>query len=204
MKRTALLTVLALALVVMLCGCTAKMGDRTGFLSDYSKLKAHSDVSYRYVGSNLGRYSKFIIDPVKTHFHTGSKASKIPEQELEDLNNYMHVAVVNAISERYAIAFQPGPGIARIKIALTDVKKSKVLQNIYPTSKLIGTGLGGASIEMEVVDSETGVQLGAGIESQLGNRLSLDGVTKWGDAKAVMDDWAKRIRARLDEAHGGA
>jgi hypothetical protein len=64
----------------------------------------------------------------------------------------------------------------------------------------MGTGLGGASMEFEVLDSQTGVQIGAAIESQLGNRLSLKGMSKWGDAKAVMDDWAKRLRARLDEA----
>jgi len=204
MKRTTLLTVLALGLMVMFCGCSAKMGDRSGFLSDYSKLKPQSDVSFRYVGSNIGRYSKFIVDPVKAHFHTGSKATEIPQQQLEDLRNYMHTTVVNAISDRYTIVFQPGPGVARLRIAITDLKKSKVLQNIYPTSKLIGSGLGGASAEMELIDSQTGAQLAAAMESQLGNRFSLDGVTSWGDAKAVMDDWSKRIRARLDEARGGS
>jgi hypothetical protein len=204
MNRTALLTVLALGLMVMFCGCSAQMGGKTGFLSDYSRLKVYSDVSYRYVGPNIGRYSKFMVDPVKTHFHTGSKASEIPEETLGDLRNYMYVAVVNAVSERYPITHWPGPGIARIRIAITDLKKSKILQNIHPASKLMGSGLGGASIEMEVIDSETGLQLGAGVESQLGNRFSLDGVSTWGDAKSVMDDWAKRIRARLDEARAGS
>jgi hypothetical protein len=206
MKRTTLLTVLGLGLMIVFCGCASKMADttRTGFLSDYSKLKSHSDVSYRYVGPNIGRYSKFIIDPVKTHFHTSSKASDIPLQKLEDMRSYMNTAVVNAISERYTIVYQPGPGIARMRIAITDLKKSKVLQNIHPASKLMGSGLGGASIEMELIDSQTGAQLGAVMESQLGSRLSLDGVSSWGDAKAVMDDWAKRIRARLDEARTGS
>jgi hypothetical protein len=198
MKRTTLLTVLGLGLMIMFCGCAAKMGDRTGFLSDYSKLKPYSDTSYRHVGSNWERYSKFIIDPVETHFHTGSKASDIPQQQLEDLCNYFHTALVNAVSEHYPIAYWPGPGIGRIRIAITDLKKSKVLQNIHPASKLMGSGLGGASAEIELVDSETGLQISAAIESQLGNRFSLDGVSSWGDAKAVMDTWAKRVGARFD------
>jgi len=145
-----------------------------------------------------------MVDPVKTHFHTGSEASEIPQQELEDLRNYMYVAVVNAISDRYPIAHWPGPGIARIRIAITDLKKSKILQKLQPGSRFAGSGLsGGASAEIELVDSETGLQLAAGIESQLGNQFSLDGVSSWGDAKAVMDDWAKRIRARLDESRTG-
>ena len=202
MSKIKLLTVLGITLMVIQCGCSAKLGSRTGFLSDYSKLERYSDVSYRYVGLNLDRYSKFIIDPVKTHFHSGSKASEIPPQELEDMRSYMHAAVVKAISDAYTIAYRPGPGIARIRMAITDLKKSKILQNIYPASKLMGTGLGGASIEVEAIDSQTGVQLAAAMESQLGERFSLDGVSTWGDAKAVMDDWAKRIRQRLDEARG--
>ena len=200
MKKTMLLTVLAVGLMAMQCGCSAKLGTRTGFLSDYSRLERQSDVSYRYIGPSVGSYSRFIVDPVKAHFHTGSKASKLSNEELTDLQNYMHMAVLKALSDGYMVVYQPAPGVARIRIALTDVKKSKVMQNIVPAAKVVGSGLGGASMEIEVLDSQTGVQVGAAIESQLGSRLSLKGITKWGDAKAVMDDWAKRLCARLDEA----
>ncbi len=201
MNKTNLLTVLAIALMVVQCGCSAKLGRQTGFLSDYSKLDRQSEVSYRYIGSNLGVYSQFIVDPVKAHFHTGSKASKLSAEDITDMQNYMHAAIVGAISDRYSIVYRPGPGVARLRLAITDLKKSKVLQNIYPTSKLLGSGLGGASLEAELVDSRDGTQIGAVVESQLGNRLSLEGLSTWGDAKSVMDGWAKRFRERLDEAH---
>jgi hypothetical protein len=87
-------------------------------------------------------------------------------------------------------------------VALTDIKKSKIAQNILPQTKLIGTGLGGASMEAEVLDSQTKVQLAAIVQSQLGNSLSLDGLSTWGDAKAVMEDWAVQFRERLDQIHG--
>ena len=48
----------------------------------------------------------------------------------------------------------------------------------------------------------TPVQLAAVVESQLGSRLSLDGLSTWGDAKAIMDGWAVRFRERLDQIHG--
>jgi hypothetical protein len=73
--------------------------------------------------------------------------------------------------------------------------------SVVPTANIIGIGLGGASMEAEVVDSLTGEQIGAVIESQKGKRLSLKGLSKWGDAKAVMNGWAKRFKERLDEAH---
>lgn len=210
MKKTNLLMMLAIGAVMIQCGCAAQRAKRVGFLSDYSKLKPYSDVSYRHIPSKatFRRYSKFIIDPVVVHFHSGSKAieerskGKLTEQDLTDLKNYMHDAIVKAISDRYSIVYRPGPGVARARVALTDLKKSNVLMNIHPGSKLLGTGLGGASLEAELIDSQTGEQIAALAESQLGNRLSLDGMSKWGDAKAVMDNWAKRFRKRLDEAHG--
>ena len=195
--------------IFVFCGCSAQKPQVTGFLSDYSALKAQSDTSYRYIapGNKLGNYSKFIIDPVVVHFYTGSKAQaekaegKLSEKDLSDIKNYMHEALVKAIQDRYQVVNSPGPGVARMKVAITDLKQSGIVQNAIPIGKLVGTGLGGASLEAELVDSQTHQQLGAIVESQLGERLSLDGYSTWGDAKGVMDRWAKRFRARLDEAH---
>ena len=210
MRKTNLLMLLAIGIMIIQCSCGAQRAQRTGFLSDYSKLKPYSDVTYRNIPSQatIRRYSKFIIDPVVVHFHTGSKAieerskGKITEQDVTDLKNYMHDAIVKAISDRYPVAYRPGPGVARVRIAITDLKKANVLMNIHPGSKLLGSGLGGASLEAEWLDSQSGEQIAALLESQLGDRLSLDGLSEWGDAKAIMDDWAKRFRDRLDEAHG--
>ena len=52
-----------------------------------------------------------------------------------------------------------------------------------------------------MVDSQTRQQIGAVVESQLRERLSMAGISPWSDAKAVMDDWAKRLKKRLDDAH---
>jgi len=194
-------------IVIVAClassGCAARRAARTGFLSDYSNLEPQSEVSYRYiVRGRLEAYAKFIIDPVTIHLHRRSKAKKkISEEDLTDLKNYMHTALVKAIEDRYEVVYRPGPGVARARVALTDIKKAQVLLNIHPASKIMGAGLGGASLEAELVDSQTNEQIAALVESQLGHRLSLDGLSTWGDAKAIMDDWAGRFRQRLDEAH---
>ncbi len=210
MKSYISIGVVTIGLSIVLCGCGPRKAERTGFLSDYSRLEAQSNVSYRYIapGNQLGNYSKFIIDPVIIHFYTGSKAEKagakgkLKEEDLTDLKNYMHTALVKAIEDRYGIVYHPGPGVARVRVAITNLEKSKIIQNILPISKVAGTGLGGASLEAELLDSQTGEQIGALVESQSGKRLSLAGYSTWGDAKAVMNRWAKRFRKRLDEAHG--
>jgi Protein of unknown function (DUF3313) len=200
----------AICLATVLCGCGPGKPARTGFLSDYSRLEAQSDVSYRYTapGNQLGQYSKFIIDPVEIQFYTGSKAEKagakgkLKEDDLTDLKNYLHDALVKAIEDRYEVVYHPGPGVARLRTAITDLKKSRIVQNILPIGKVLGTGLGAAALEAELVDSQTEKQIGALVESQSGKRLSLDGYSTWGDAKAVLDRWAKRFRKHLDDAHG--
>ncbi len=193
---------LAIGIMAVQFGCTAQRAEKTGFLSDYSKLEAQSDVSARYraPGNPLASYSKFIIDPVVTHFHTGSKAAeKLKEEDLRDLKNYMHDALVEAIEDRYEIVYQPGPRVARLRSALTDLKKSGIVQNIIPVGKAIGSGLGGASLEAELLDSKTGEQIGALVESQLGSRIPFAGLDKWDAAKQAMDEWGKRLQKRLEE-----
>jgi hypothetical protein len=186
----------------MFCGCQEGQVT-TGFLSDYSKLRQVSDNTLRYLPpGSLVKYTTFMIDPVVIHFHAGVKGTRASSQDKAHLKQYMYAAVRDTISDRYAIVAKPGPGVARIRIAITDIKESQVLQNIMPMLKVAGTGLGGASMEAELVDSKTGQQIAAVVETQTGNRLSFDGLSKWGDAEAVMKGWAQRFRKRLDEAHG--
>jgi len=210
MKNIITIVMVAAAALSIFCGCGPQKPKAVGFLSDYSKLQADSDTSFRYFapGNPLADYDQFIIDPVRVQFYTGSKAieerskGKLKDEDITDITNYMHEALVKAIENRYQVVHQPSPGVARVKVALTDLKKSDTLMNILPITKIAGTGLGGASMEAELLDSVTGRQIAAVIQSQLGERLSLDGVSKWGDARAIMDGWARNFRRRLDEAHG--
>ncbi len=57
-------------------------------------------------------------------------------------------------------------------------------------------------MEGEMLDSLTGEQIGAVIQSSQGGRISLQGYKKWSSAEAVIKEWAARFRKRLDEAHG--
>jgi len=202
MKKANLSIILAVGIMGVLGGCEEEQQTTTGFLSDYSYLKQVSDTSYRHIKPGALRgYSAFIIEPVAIHFHSKSKGGNISSQDLSHLRQFMYAELRTAISGKYRIVTTPGPGVARLRVALTDIKQSKTIQNLMPITKMAGTGLGGASMEAELLDSQTGVQIAAVVETQSGNRLSLDGVSKWGDTEAVMKGWAQRFRKRLDEAH---
>jgi hypothetical protein len=204
MYRTYLLMAVICCIMAAITGCEGVQQSRTGFLSDYSKLKAVSDESYRYVDEQaVDDYSAFIVDEVKIHFFSGSAAirtkseGKITEQDLDDLTNYFHSAIIKAITDSgREVVYRPGPGVARIRVALTDLKETGTL-NVLPQASILGVDVGGAAMEAEVVDSVTGKQIGAVVESRKGSRVPFSNLGDWATAKGVMDHWANRLRERL-------
>jgi hypothetical protein len=185
----------------LLGGCGASMQPHTGFLGDYSKLEVRSATSHRYIapGNPLRNYHRFMIDPI-TVYHNGDIPELTPSQ-VTQLKNYLHEALTKAISDRYPVVHAPGPGVARLRAAITDIKRSTWWMSIHPGTKLTGAGTGSAALEAELVDSVSGRQLAALVESQKGNQFELDTFSELDDVRDVMDDWAKRFRQRLDDAH---
>lgn len=208
MKKTIPMMVAAAVILLNVCGCGSEAA-KTGFLSDYSKLKAESDSSYRYLDkTSASKYTSFMIDPVSVHFKQGAKAiekkskGKLTEQDMKDLSNYFHAAILAAVSESGAkIAYQPGPGVARIRVAITDIEETSAI-NVLPQASLLGVGVGGAAMETEVIDSVDGTQIAAVVESQKGSRVPFSNLGDWGTAKGIIDGWAKRLRQRIEELHG--
>jgi hypothetical protein len=196
MRTTFLLALSAVAIMMALCGCgsssSSPAAPATGFLSDYSRLEPISAASRRYVNPkySLRDYSSFIIDPVELRFKETTAAGVGNWDDLEKLRAYMRRAVINALEPRYtAVATRPGPGTARIRIALTNVEKSAPFK------------VGAVSMEAELLDSRTGEQIAALIESRE-KGVPFYGWDPWSGAKAAMDDWGQRLYNRLEEARG--
>ena len=189
-------SIYSLAVLTMFTGCESPSPSEemtvTGFLSYYSGLESISKTSYRYINPkyDLGNYAKFIVDPVEIIFNEQTKAKVKSWDDLEKLRAYMRRAFIDALEPRYnAVAVRPGPGAARIRIALTNVERSAPFK------------LGSVSMEVELLDTQTSEQIAALIESQE-KGVAFYGYEAWSGAKAVMDDWAQRFYNRLEESHG--
>jgi hypothetical protein len=198
------LIVLTVAITLTGCGSGSNKLRSTNFLSDYSKLERVSDSSMQYRAPRpvIARYQGFIVEPVEVRFKPTSN-SKITPEDLEHIAAYFRGKLIEVLSKDFQIVSQPGANIARFRIALTDVSDSTWWLNLHPGTRLTGAGAGGASVEGELVDSLTGEQLAALVETQAGPRIGFDGLSKVGDAKAVIDAWAERVHKRLREARGG-
>ncbi len=186
------------------CQTTAQ---NSGFLSDYSQLRPSKVVEgamdYRNPRLKLGRYSKFILEPYKVHFAPNADGASIDPGELKNLVDYFRAETIKALSKRYRVVRRPAPGVARIRVAITSITKTRPVANNLPQGKLLGVGLGGASMEAEAFDAVSGERIAAIVESKQGEHFSFsDAASRYGHAKQVMRSWIARFVKRLDIAHG--
>ena len=189
-------------LLATVCGCASQEKEQTGFLSDYSQLQKESSSSLRYVDEDaVKRYDAFIVEPVQVRFYKGSKApGKLTDQQIADLTNYTYSKIVEVVQDAgKKVVQRSGPGVARVRVALTDIEKSSAV-SIIPQASLLGVGIGGASMEAEVVDSMTGRQIRAIVQSGTGSRIPFSNLSNRAAAKKAIDGWASRFQRRLEES----
>lgn len=136
--------------------------------------------------NRLAEYSRFIVDPVALYLDDETTAAVNRDTTSEELAQYLRDTMIKTLEPRYPVAgVTPGPGTARLRMAITHLKRGGPLS------------VGGVAIEAELLDSQTGKQIMAIREIQeVKTTPSLD---NWSDAKLVMDDWARRFYAALEE-----
>ncbi|NBC10300.1 MAG: DUF3313 family protein, partial [Planctomycetes bacterium] len=205
MPRT--LPLLIAATLLTLLGCTMPPRQPAGFLDGYARLAPDPEIDgllvYQAPGFDPAAWDRFLIDPIVVRFAPDAKGRDLDPAVLDRLTAYFHTALTTRVAQRYRVVTQPGPGVMRVRLAITDVKKTEPALNLHPATKLSGLGLGGASVEGEGIDTQTGRTLFAFRHTRPGNRLEIiEGLEPWGHAKDAMDFWAERLVGRLDAAHG--
>ncbi len=198
--------ILAGILTFTLVSC-AHQAAKTGFLNDYSKLEAHPDIDgrFRYSNPNIdaSKYSKFIVDPVAINLSKEGKEDNIDPKELKRLARFFRKKIKEELQKGYQVVQSSGTGVARIRTSISEVEKTLPYLNIHPGTKIMGGGLGGAGAELELVDSVNGQIIAAVIDNQKGSRLSIGaGLTWYGHAEEVMENWAEDLKEWVDKVHG--
>jgi hypothetical protein len=204
-----MIVTLSILTCIAATGCQQQKTAYSGFLSDYSGLRPNPEVEdalfYQDPSKSLADYNKFILDPVRINLAPGAKGVSVDPAKLKELTDFAREEATAALSKRYQVVNRPGPGILRIRAAITDIELTQPLFNIHPGTKLSGIGLGGASMEAEAIDTVTNKRVFAVVDMREGNRLSIaEGLHEMGHPKQVVQHWVKRFVKRLDKAHGYA
>lgn len=205
----------------LLAGCAASgMKDvtTTGFLDDYSMLKPGGDdraaLVYVKPGTDFKPYNKIMFERILVTLSPDAKHKETDPAMLAELATYYQKALLDAVKGGYQLVDQPGPGVLRVRAAITGVRPSNPVSNtmssIIPVGMVVAgatkaasgdnLGTGEAATEIDVLDSQTGMRLAAAVDRRQGGKAAFRG--KWKDTKDAFDYWAKRFRQRLDEARG--
>lgn len=204
MKKPIRVIVTLLFFTVLLPASTyADEQKHSGFLSDYSKLTQEKDSAgetvLRYVNPALkpGDYNSAIIDPIQ--FYPEPKATEqVSEQTLNEIRDYMDSGLRAKMEEKMTIVTESGPGVLRIRPAITAVASQSAGLKPYellPIGFLISSVKGRdkvAAITMEVdaVDSVTDERVGASVRKGAGAKLdSKDAQLTLEQLRPTLDRW---------------
>jgi hypothetical protein len=198
--------------------------DASGFLGDYSGLAPdprNGDLLlYEKDKEVMKKYHKFILDSVTIYLLPEAQNRGIDADDLERLTIYFRKAVTDELekSGHYQIVTAPGPDVAELNVAITNVEPTGGKRNaavkgattavtvgVAPGTSLLvpRLSIGKVGIEGEILDSVSGDRVVAFMTAKGGRRwfAGFNAYKKWGDIEAAFRFWAKDFRERLDEAH---
>lgn len=184
--------------------------DFSGWLEDYDSLVFNEERN-AFVFSNkdsVGTYEKVLLEPIELYSAKGKADTKKAQEAVEYLTNGLQ----KILEEKGIAATEAGPKVARLRLAITGVEKSKEelkAHNLIPVSAVFrgaqaATGKVATYIatmfEGEATDSVTGERILAivtkGIDEtkkRSGDELTFE------DFKPTLDLWLERYSLTLDE-----
>jgi len=222
-QRNSVLQAITGVCVLMLLGACATMQARStttsGFLGDYSQLKEGGDgkalLVYIDPQANFKSYTRIIVDPVKLYASSEHSMENVSVEDRQKLLNYADATLREHLAKNYVLVREPGPGVMRLRFALTETDSSYVVLDTVSTVMPIGLALAGlqtaatgscsfvgsAGAEAELQDSQTGKRLMAAVDRQVGGKVTGKGdkFDEWHTVKNAIDYWADRLQTRLAE-----
>lgn len=216
---TLLSVIVSLTLVLFLSACAASRQPRgtpeeSGFLGDYSQLqegeRGQAALVYIAEGVDWKSYNAVIFESVTLWPGPQGHLKDLSPEDQKMLADRLYKSVHDALAKVTTLTTVPGPGVARLRVALTEAKANRVLVNavatIVPQIRAVSTILGlaantsltvgEAAIEGDVTDSLTTNRLAAFVDERIGQR-SLRGLGTWSQVDAAFDHWGEQLANRF-------
>jgi hypothetical protein len=219
-SRSVLNALIGISLIIgLMIGCSGqKKMSQSGFLSDYYQLHRGSDVSdytnpvdwgYRDESVNFNAYKKVILEHVVFFFKQDAAYRGIQTAKLSELADIFHKTLIKELSGTVQFTDAPGPGVMRMRIAITQLApirpKPKSYIAIIPRGNSVSpvSSMKTASsinadysaLEIEIVDSQTQRRLAAAVQLKPGYKYA--GSAAGERDKGFMVYLAKNLKQRL-------
>jgi hypothetical protein len=225
-KMTAVLTGLLLVGFIASCASTgskepmpAAPAQQKGFLDGfYQNLEPGPEggAKMRWLkpGVDFSSYDKIMLESVIFYFAEDSESKRIDALELKDLADACNLALVNTLKDSYPIVGQPGPGVLRVRFAITDLKASKpglsAVSSVLPVGLGISavkkgasgswTGSGATSAEVMALDSVSNEVIAVAQDDR--SAAFTERFSKWGSAEEAFEFWGERLKNFMAGARG--
>ena len=116
-----------------------------GVPGDYSQLerggRGRPLLIYRDPAADFTAYKRIQIDPVAGYIGAHSRLQKIAPEDRQALLDYFHATLRKRLTEDYELVNEPGPGVLRLRVAVTDAQGSKVAMDTLSTVVPVGLAL---------------------------------------------------------------
>lgn len=175
---------------------TATNVARVGFLTDYPKLRPSPGdagmLCWRATGVDWKRYDKVMIERIQVYLKPTGSQKPVDPTDLKMLIDSFHSALVKSISPEARLVSAPGPGVLRVRIALTDLAPTNTLDSLAGTAVPYGfvaelgsgaaTGrpagstpyLGQTGMEVQFRDGASGTVVGECADTEIGRKYAAD------------------------------
>lgn len=222
MKALAKVT-LAIVIIAVFTISTAFAGDLpfSGFLGNqdaYDKLTPGpgDGAKLRWLkgGVNFSLYNKFMVDSVIFYLADDADYKGIDPQVMKELADSFNKELVAAFAGKYPIVGEPGPDVARIRFAITNIKQSRpgvsAVTSVVPVGLAVSiakrgatggwAGSGETCTEVMVLDSMTNEVIAMAADQQKAAFTSR--FSKYGSASDAFKFWSERVVIFIDTAKG--
>jgi hypothetical protein len=169
--------------------------------------------TYIAPGVDLGAYRRFILDSPRVFRGEGSGYGDLPDAEVRQIARMFNDETRAALGTAYPVVTQPGPGIARLRFTLIAVSETvpyvSTATRVIPIGAAInllkggaggpGTLIGSVTYGVEAYDAQSGELVAAAVRELTPGAFDLSATLGTEEtARAVAEDAAARLRARLD------
>ena len=171
--------------------------------------KEQAGLRYVNPAAKWSQYNKIMIDPVT---FWGGDSTKMSASDQQMLVNYFSQQLKAQLGEKFEIVNQPGPGVMKLDVALTDAEAATpVLRSVsmlipqahmLANLKYLATDsmpfVGAAQAEMKLTDSVSGRILAMAVDKRIGGGSFTTGFQwQWGDAENAVIAWTEMLKNRL-------
>jgi hypothetical protein len=174
---------------------------RSGFLSDYARLKANPQAGgiecWRDPRLDAARFDKVMVSRIVVSLappkgDTKGEQATIDPNDLKTLTDYFHDSLVKALKPQMRVVDKAGPGVVVIRIALTDLVPTTVVDSVAGTlipyafvaeaGSGVATGrpagstpyMGETGMEMQFRDGGNGQVIAECRDTQIGRKYAAD------------------------------